>query len=86
MLDTVERDRPVRRATSARLATPSIRSASITRSRFDSRTEPRTRAALLSSGEDPYPLRGLSRLGPKETVKRACLFLRPAEGRAQRAE
>ena len=59
MLETVERDRPVLRATSERLATPSIRSASITRSRFDSRSEPSDPDSSLLTAGHPYPSGGV---------------------------
>src|SRR4051794_15596410 len=57
MLETVERDRPVRRAISARLATPSARSVSTTRSLLSSRSEPSEPdsslgiAAIVACGE-----------------------------------
>src|ERR671915_235198 len=69
MLETVERDRPVQRAMSARLATPRVCSAFTTFSRFDSRSEPSapgcsplTGSASLWSPED------LSRLRHKFSV------------------
>ena len=49
MLEIVERARPVRRASSARLVTPSTVSVPITRPVFDSRTEPNEPYRSVSS-------------------------------------
>src|SRR4051794_9390167 len=59
MLETVEGESPVRRAISARLATPSTRSASTTRSRLSSRSEPSEPDSSLSIAGDPHPRQGV---------------------------
>ena len=60
MLDTVERERPVTRASSARLARPRSLSALMTLRRFSSRNDPSDPDVLLSIAS--HPLRPAGRL------------------------
>src|SRR3954447_7128439 len=70
MLETVERDRPVRRAISARLATPSARSVSTTRSLLSSRSEPsEPDSSLRIAGDSRLRPEGLSRARQKDEPK-----------------
>src|ERR687895_1311510 len=69
MLDTVERDSPVQRAMSARLATPRVCSAFTTFSRFDSRSEPSAPGCSpLTGSASSWSPEDLSRLRHKFSV------------------